>query len=62
MELNKFLCLMFACIQHVGLTYAIYTKGGVEIPCPDSTAGLYIKTRTGQIVKVCILSFDIYII
>ncbi|XP_021996643.1 uncharacterized protein LOC110893816 isoform X2 [Helianthus annuus] len=35
-----------------GLTYAVFTKDGVEIPCPDSTAGLYIKTRTGQIVKV----------
>ncbi|KAI7750795.1 hypothetical protein M8C21_019701 [Ambrosia artemisiifolia] len=34
-----------------GLTYAVFTKDGVEIPCPDSTAGLYIKTRTGQIVK-----------
>ncbi|KAI3524568.1 hypothetical protein L1887_03227 [Cichorium endivia] len=35
-----------------GLTYAMFTKDGVEIPCPDDTAGLYIKTRTGQIVKV----------
>lgn len=35
-----------------GLTYGMFTKGGIEIPCPDDTAGLYIKTRTGQIVKV----------
>ncbi|GJS34447.1 putative 2-oxoglutarate and Fe(II)-dependent oxygenase superfamily protein [Tanacetum coccineum] len=35
-----------------GLTYAIYTKGGIKIPCPDTAAGLYIKTRAGQIVKV----------
>lgn len=47
---------MFAWIHHVGLTYGMFTKGGIEIPCPDDTAGLYIKTRTGQIVKVYILS------
>ncbi|XP_024961054.1 uncharacterized protein LOC112501608 isoform X1 [Cynara cardunculus var. scolymus] len=35
-----------------GLTYGMFTRDGVEMPCPDSTAGLYIKTRTGQIVKV----------
>ncbi|XP_038695488.1 uncharacterized protein LOC119992769 [Tripterygium wilfordii] len=35
-----------------GLTYAMYTRDVVEIPCPDSAAGLYIRTRTGQIVKV----------
>ncbi|KAL8242992.1 hypothetical protein R6Q59_013294 [Mikania micrantha] len=35
-----------------GLTYARFTKSGAEIPCLDNTAGLYIKTRTGQIVKV----------
>ncbi|XP_071716270.1 uncharacterized protein [Rutidosis leptorrhynchoides] len=35
-----------------GLTYGMFTKGGIEIPCPDDTAGLYIKTRAGQIVKV----------
>ncbi|KAG8086367.1 hypothetical protein GUJ93_ZPchr0010g10185 [Zizania palustris] len=26
-------------------------KSKVEIPCPDSVAGLYIKTRDGQVVK-----------
>lgn len=30
----------------------MFKRDGVEIPCPDSTAGLYIKTRTDQIVKV----------
>uniref|UniRef100_A0A6N2NJ56 Non-haem dioxygenase N-terminal domain-containing protein n=1 Tax=Salix viminalis TaxID=40686 RepID=A0A6N2NJ56_SALVM len=35
-----------------GLTCAMFKRDGVEIPCPDSTAGLYIKTRTDQIVKV----------
>ncbi|KAG8635791.1 uncharacterized protein LOC110602839 [Manihot esculenta] len=35
-----------------GLTCAIFKREGVEIPCPDSAAGLYIKTRTDQIVKV----------
>ncbi|XP_042001028.1 uncharacterized protein LOC121750543 isoform X1 [Salvia splendens] len=35
-----------------GLTSAIFTRDSVEISCPDSTAGLYVKTRSGQIVKV----------
>ncbi|XP_052304951.1 uncharacterized protein LOC7476258 isoform X2 [Populus trichocarpa] len=35
-----------------GLTCAMFKRDGVEIPCPDSIAGLYIKTRTDQIVKV----------
>ena len=30
----------------------MFMKDGVELPCPDSAAGLYIKTRTDQIVKV----------
>ncbi|XP_052183170.1 uncharacterized protein LOC127795490 isoform X12 [Diospyros lotus] len=35
-----------------GLTCGMLLRNGVEIPCPDSAAGLYIKTRTDQIVKV----------
>ncbi|XP_042055390.1 uncharacterized protein LOC121799935 [Salvia splendens] len=37
-----------------GLTRAIFTRDTdtAEIPCPDSIAGLYVKTRSGQIVKV----------
>ncbi|KAJ4823644.1 hypothetical protein Tsubulata_017939 [Turnera subulata] len=35
-----------------GLTCAMFKRDGVEIPCPDSAAGLYIRTRTDQIVKV----------
>ncbi|CAL5211951.1 unnamed protein product [Lathyrus oleraceus] len=35
-----------------GLTCAIFTRDGEEIPCPDSAAGLYIRTRNDQIVKV----------
>ncbi|XP_058184156.1 uncharacterized protein LOC131301760 isoform X1 [Rhododendron vialii] len=35
-----------------GLTCGMFMKDAVEIPCPDSAAGLYIKTRTDQIVKV----------
>ncbi|XP_065850085.1 uncharacterized protein [Euphorbia lathyris] len=35
-----------------GLTCAMFKRDGVEIPCPDNAAGLYIKTRTDQIVKV----------
>lgn len=34
-----------------GLTCGMFMRDGAEIPCPDSTAGLYIKTRNGQIVK-----------
>ncbi|KAG5564642.1 hypothetical protein RHGRI_000735 [Rhododendron griersonianum] len=34
------------------LTCGMFMKDAVEIPCPDSAAGLYIKTRTDQIVKV----------
>ncbi|CAK9154417.1 unnamed protein product [Ilex paraguariensis] len=34
------------------LTCGMFMRDAVELPCPDSAAGLYIKTRTGQIVKV----------
>lgn len=30
----------------------MFMKDAVEIPCPDSAAGLYIRTRTDQIIKV----------
>ena len=33
----------------------MFMRDAVEIPCPDSAAGLYIKTRTDQIVKVYFL-------
>ncbi|GLT28986.1 hypothetical protein SLA2020_038820 [Shorea laevis] len=35
-----------------GLTCAMFKRDGVEISSPDSAAGLYIRTRTDQIVKV----------
>lgn len=35
-----------------GLTCGMFKRNGVEIPCPDISAGLYIKTRNDQIVKV----------
>ncbi|KAL5232396.1 hypothetical protein ABZP36_031172 [Zizania latifolia] len=35
-----------------GLTCASFMTNSVEIPCPDSVTGLYIKTRDGQVVKV----------
>ncbi|KAL9261688.1 hypothetical protein AKJ16_DCAP08227 [Drosera capensis] len=35
-----------------GLTWAMYLRDGEQIPCPDSAAGLYIKSRTDQLVKV----------
>ncbi|MCD7461766.1 hypothetical protein HAX54_047065 [Datura stramonium] len=34
-----------------GLTCGMFTRDAAEILCPDSAAGLYIKTRNGQIVK-----------
>ena len=49
-KLGLTLCLIFVSIWYVGLTCAMFKRDGVEIPCPDSTAGLYIKTRTDQIV------------
>uniref|UniRef100_A0A0E0DUM3 Fe2OG dioxygenase domain-containing protein n=1 Tax=Oryza meridionalis TaxID=40149 RepID=A0A0E0DUM3_9ORYZ len=35
-----------------GLTCALFTKNSMEIPCPDSAAGLYIRTRDDKVVKV----------
>ncbi|GMH20527.1 hypothetical protein Nepgr_022368 [Nepenthes gracilis] len=35
-----------------GLTCGMFLRDGAQIPCPDAAAGLYIKTRSGQIVKV----------
>ncbi len=38
-----------------GLASAIYMReGGVEVPCPDPEAGLYIRNRHGDVVKVAI--------
>lgn len=34
-----------------GLTCAMYMKDSNEIVCPDTNAGLYVKTRSGEIVK-----------
>ncbi|KAK9149500.1 hypothetical protein Scep_008257 [Stephania cephalantha] len=34
-----------------GLTCGMFMRDGLEVPCPDNAAGLYIKTRTDQIVK-----------
>ncbi|KAF7154558.1 hypothetical protein RHSIM_Rhsim01G0091700 [Rhododendron simsii] len=41
------------------LTCGMFMKDAVEIPCPDSAAGLYIKTRTDQIVKVYFLCLQL---
>ncbi|KAL2555062.1 2-oxoglutarate (2OG) and Fe(II)-dependent oxygenase superfamily protein [Forsythia ovata] len=35
-----------------GLACAMFMRNGVELPCPDSAAGLYVKTRSSEIVKV----------
>lgn len=36
----------------VGLTCGLFMRNSIEIPCPDSAAGLYVQTRNGQIDKV----------
>lgn len=51
--------LIYALIHYVGLTCAMFMRDAVEIPCPDSAAGLYIRTRTDQIVKVHFLKLEI---
>ncbi|KAF4400055.1 hypothetical protein G4B88_021269 [Cannabis sativa] len=35
-----------------GLACGMFMRDAVEVPCPDSAAGLYVRTRTDQIVKV----------
>ncbi|XWS65305.1 hypothetical protein CRYUN_Cryun05aG0081700 [Craigia yunnanensis] len=35
----------------IGLTYGMIKRNGVEISCPDSAVGLYIRTWTDQIVE-----------
>ncbi|XP_028553224.1 uncharacterized protein LOC110103371 isoform X2 [Dendrobium catenatum] len=35
-----------------GLTSGMYIKNGVEVSCPDLAAGLYVRTRNNQIVRV----------
>ncbi|EMS56579.1 hypothetical protein TRIUR3_15077 [Triticum urartu] len=35
-----------------GLTCGLFMKNSVEVPCPDSAAGLYIRTRDDRVVKV----------
>ncbi|KAL7097003.1 hypothetical protein ACP275_10G115500 [Erythranthe tilingii] len=32
-----------------GLTCGMFTRDAMELPCPDSAAGLYVKTRSGYI-------------
>lgn len=39
-------------IANAGLTCGLFTKDSMEIPCPDIAAGLYIRTRDNQVVKV----------
>lgn len=34
-----------------GLLSALYTRDGEEVPNPDSSAGLYIRDRSGVAVK-----------
>ncbi|PIN24336.1 Iron/ascorbate family oxidoreductase [Handroanthus impetiginosus] len=35
-----------------GLTCGLFTRDSMELTCPDIAAGLYVKTRSGEIVKV----------
>ena len=34
-----------------GLTCGLFMRNSAEIPCPDSAAGLYIRTRDNRVVK-----------
>ena len=36
----------------------MYVKDGVQVLCPDGNAGLYVKTRNGEIVKVIDFSYS----
>ncbi|RLN00325.1 hypothetical protein C2845_PM06G01650 [Panicum miliaceum] len=38
--------------DHYGLTCGLFVRKSVEIPCPDSGAGLHIRSRDNQVVKV----------
>ncbi|XP_078168057.1 2-oxoglutarate (2OG) and Fe(II)-dependent oxygenase superfamily protein [Carex rostrata] len=35
-----------------GLTCGLFMRNSEEVPCPDSSAGLYVQTRNNKIVKV----------
>ncbi|XP_028074093.1 uncharacterized protein LOC114276510 isoform X10 [Camellia sinensis] len=45
-----------------GLTRGMFMRDAVELPCPDSAAGLYIKTRNDQIVKVYFLVLETVVV
>lgn len=34
------------------LTRGMFMRDAVELPSPDSASGLYVKTRSGQVIKV----------
>ncbi|XP_047308085.1 uncharacterized protein LOC124911626 [Impatiens glandulifera] len=42
-----------------GLTCAMFYKDAAEVPCPDKAAGLYIRARNNQVVKVAIREDEI---
>lgn len=42
-----------------GLTAAMYWQGGREVGAPDPKAGLYIRDRSGEVVKALIPAEDI---
>lgn len=37
-----------------GLLSAMYVRNGIEVPCPDTAACLYVRTRSGDVVKVAL--------
>lgn len=51
-----FLTVVMVLFAFAGLTCAMYTSDSLEINCPDKEAGLYIRTRNNDIVKVIVLS------
>jgi len=50
-----YMIILNSLIVNAGLTSGLFTKNSVEIPCPDNAAGLYIRTRDNQVVKVVFL-------
>ncbi len=47
------MCVCVCVCVCAGLTRALYLDSeGTEVTCPDPQAGLYVRTRAGQVVKV----------
>lgn len=47
-----YLCFLIFKIFLTGLACGMFMRNGVKVSSPDSAAGLYIKARNNEIVKV----------